>query len=133
MTTNVRGSVGRDYNRQLVHYLRYKIAGSAGAKTYTLGYALPKGADVLQAYTVVRVVFDGTPTLAIGTSGGTTTDIAAAATNGLATLGRNAVALAATAASATMSADKVPTLTIGGAPTVGDADVIIEYVPQNDA
>lgn len=131
MATNIAGTAARDFHKQLTHYLRYKIAGSAGAKTYSIGI-IPNGADVLRAYTVVRTVLDGAPTLALGKLGGGTTDIAAAATNGLATLGRNVVALAATSASVTMTADTTVTATIGGAPTAGDCDVVVEFVLDND-
>ena len=130
MATGTQASNARQYHNQQVHYLRKRILGAGGNATYTLG-TVPAGANILRASTCVRVVMSGgTPTIAWGTSGSGAAFFAANGTPAT-TLGRNNMALIASAAVG-IDVDTVLTATIAGTPTAGTIDVEIEFTVNND-
>lgn len=130
MPTGTLATTAREYHSQQTHYLRKRILGAAGNALYTLG-TIPAGANIVQITTAVRVVFaGGTPTISFGPSG-TPAGYFALAGAPATTLGRNAVALIATA-TLFPDADTVITATIAGSPTSGTLDVEVFFTVDND-
>lgn len=130
MPTGTLGTDALYYATQQTHYLRKRILGAAGNALYTVG-TIPAGANILRISTAVRVVFaGGTPTISFGPSG-TPAGFFALAGAPATTLGRNAVALIATA-TLFPDVDTVITATTAGTPTSGVLDVEIEFTVNND-
>jgi hypothetical protein len=122
----------RKYHTKQTHYSGRKVpgGGAAGNQTVQLG-RVPNGANIVNIYTVVRTVFaGGVPTISFGTSGSPAAFFAAAG-GPITTLGRNVVALIATGA-LSLTADQDIVGVIGGAPTSGDADLLVEFMVVED-
>ncbi len=138
MATNTAGSVARDFNKQMTHYLRCGITFSDNGVAKTVG-VLPAGAQMLNLHSgvYIRTAFNAgsTNVLDIGTSADDdlyATDLA---------LGTKAFVALDEAATATnvntwyVSVDTTITCTValtGTAATAGAAEVIIAYIPDND-
>lgn len=130
MPTGVAGRQARELATQQTNYHRAKRLGSAGNGTVSLGIA-PAGANIVNIYSVVRTVFSGgVPTVSFGTAASPAAFFAAAGAP-ITTLGRNVVTLIATAA-LSLTADAELVAVIGGGPNAGDADFMVEFIPNND-
>lgn len=130
MPTGTLGTIARQFHSQQTHYLRRRILGADGNRTYTLG-TLPAGANVLRISTLVRTALSGgAPTIALGTAASGAAFFAAAGAPAT-TAGRNNVTLIATGALG-VDADTVLTATIAGSPTAGTLDVEVEFTVPND-
>lgn len=130
MPTGTLATTAREYHSQQLHYLRKRILGAAGNALYTVGW-IPAGANILQITTAVRVVFaGGTPTISFGHTATPAAYFALAGAPAT-TLGRNAVALIATAA-LFVDVDTLITATAAGTPTSGVLDVEVLYTVDND-
>ena len=72
MATNTAGTVARDFQKQMVHYLRKGFTYADDGSTLTVG-VVPAGAIVIRAGVVVSTAFNAgsTNVLDIGTSGDT--------------------------------------------------------------
>lgn len=138
MATNTAGTAARDYNMQMVHYLRRNITFADNGAVKTVG-VIPAGAQIVNIVSGVFVttVFNAgtTNTLDIGTSATASlyaTDLA---------LGTKAFVPLDEAATQTgvnswyVAADTTITCSVklsGTAATTGAGVVIIEYIPDND-
>jgi hypothetical protein len=128
MATNTAGTNARDIVTQQTHYLRKRLLGSGGSATYSLGF-VPAGANILRISTLVRVVFNA-GTIALGTAGSTAAFFAANGTP-VTTLGRNSIALIASAAVG-IDVDTELVAVIAGGPASGTLDVEVEFTINND-
>lgn len=138
MATNTAGTTARNFNKQMVHYLRCGLTYSDNGTAKTVG-VIPAGSQILNLISGVFVttVFNAgtTNVLDIGTSANDdlyATDLA---------LGTKAFVVIDEAATATdvntwyVSADTTITATValtGTAATTGAAEVVIAYLPDND-
>lgn len=130
MPTNEFGSQAREHHEQQTAYIQKRgVLGSAGNATYTIG-RLRKGHNIVNIYSVVRTVFSGgVPTVSFGTAASPAAFFAAAG-GPITALGRTVVTLIATAA-LSLQADTDIVAVIGGGPAAGDADFIVEAIPNN--
>lgn len=134
MATNTAGTVARDFQKQMVHYLRKGFTYANDGETLTVG-VVPAGAVVIRAGVVVSTAFDaGTNNvLDIGT---------AADTDGFATdlaLGTIGVIVADEMATTNDAGPYASDTTIqavvdltGTAATAGVGTIWVEYIPDND-
>lgn len=134
MATGTAGSTARQYTQQMVHYLRKGITYADAGTTVTVG-TIPANAQIIKAMSgvAVNVAFDGNSanTLDIGAS----TD---SGTNNFATLlalGSIAFVPLDEAATMTVSVDTVVQAAVvsTASPAAGQAEIIICYIPDNDA
>ena len=127
----------RQYHTQQIHYLRKGITFADRATTVTVG-VLPSGAVILPAISGVYVseVFNGGTNnrLDVGASTDTGTNNYATLLTllgiGYVALDEMAVASPVLAADTTVSAYVDVT---GTTPTTGQAEIVIAYIPDNDA
>lgn len=130
MPTGTLATTARQNHTQQVGYLRKRILGASGNGLVTIG-TLPAGANILRISTLARVVFSGgAPTISFGPSG-TPAGYFAAAGGPVTTIGRNAVALIATATLG-VDVDTAITATVAGTPTAGTVDLEVEFTVNND-
>jgi len=138
MATNTAGSVARDFNKQMVHYLRLGVTFADNNVVKTVG-VIPAGAQIvnLTSGVYVRTAFNAgtTNTLDIGTSATANlyaTDLA---------LGTKAFVALDEAATQTgvnawyVTTDTTITATVkltGTAASAGAAEIVIAYIPDND-
>lgn len=134
MTTNTAGSTARNFNKQMVHYLRKGITFADDGTTVTVG-TIPAGSLVLKPLSGVAVttVFNAgsTNVLDIGPSTDSGTDLWA---TDLA-LGTLAFVPLDEAVTNLVSVDTVVQAAVdltGTAATTGAAEIIICYIPDND-
>jgi len=134
MATNTAGSVARDFNKQMVHYLRKGITYADDGTTVTVG-TIPAGSLVLKPISGVAIttVFNAgsTNVLDIGPSTDSGTDLWATDL-ALGTLGFVALDEAVTNL---VSVDTVVQAAVdltGTAATTGAAEIIIAFIPDND-
>lgn len=134
MTTNTAGSTARNFNKQMVHYLRKGITFADDGTTVTVG-TIPAGSLVLKPLSGVAVttVFNAgsTNVLDIGPSTDSGTDLWA---TDLA-LGTLAFVPLDEAVTFLVSVDTVVQAAVdltGTAATTGAAEIIICYIPDND-
>ena len=132
MATNTQGTVARNFNKQMVHYLRKGVTFADNGTAVTVG-VLPAGAAIVPAISgaLVTAAFNAgtTNTIDVGSSAdpnlyGTAL---AAGTAGLVPLDE--------AVSYVVAADTTITATVGltgTAATAGAAEIIIAFVPDND-
>jgi hypothetical protein len=138
MATNTAGSVARDFNKQMIHYLRLGVVFGDNNVVKTVG-VIPAGSQILNLISgvFIRTVFNAgsTNVLDIGTS--VTGDLYA---TDLA-LGTKAFVAIDEAATATnvntwyVTVDTTITATVqltGTAATTGAAEIVIAYIPDND-
>ena len=133
MATNTAGSVARNYNKQLVHYLRRTVGFADNGVALAMG-TIPAGSLILKPMSGVHVVtvFNAgtTNTLNVGTDAnddlfGTLLAL------GTATF----VPLDEAIGGFRVDADTDITATVvltGTAATTGEAEVVIAYIPDND-
>lgn len=134
MATNTAGSTARDFNKQMVHYLRKGITYADDGTTVTVG-TIPAGSLVLKPISGVAIttVFNAgsTNVLDIGPSTDSGTDLWATDL-ALGTLGFVALDEAVTNL---VSVDTVVQAAVdltGTAATTGAAEIIIAFIPDND-
>tara|TARA_R110000822_G_C15336083_1_gene495266 strand:+ start:7042 stop:7425 length:384 start_codon:yes stop_codon:yes gene_type:complete len=125
-------SNARDYQKQMIHYLRKTVVFGDDGVAKTVG-EIPAGALILKALSgvAVQTVFNAgtTNTLNIGTSA----DDNLYAT--LLALGALAFVPCDEAVGFRVDADTTITATVvltGTAATTGEAEVVIAYIPDND-
>lgn len=133
MATNTSGSKARQYQAQLVHYLRKTIVFGDDGTAVTVGI-VPAGAVILKPASGVQVV----TAFNAGTSNvldiGTTADADLFGTD-LALGSANFVALDEAIGGYRVDSDATITATpalTGTAATAGEAEVLIAYIPDND-
>ncbi len=134
MTTNTAGSTARNFNKQMVHYLRKGITFADDGTTVTVG-TIPAGSLVLKPLSGVAVttVFNAgtTNVLDIGPSTDSGTDLWA---TDLA-LGTLAFVPLDEAVTNLVTVDTVVQAAVdltGTAATTGAAEIVICYIPDND-
>jgi hypothetical protein len=136
MATNTAGTTARDYQKQLVHYLRKRITFADEGDVVTVGY-LPANAVVIGGGAMITTAFDDTSTIDVGfKDGNSTADPDAYATALTATaVGFIALDVLATTANIMQTEDCTVTVTLNdgtGAVSVGAAEIIVTYVVDND-
>lgn len=131
MATNTAGSVARDFNKQMVHYLRKTLTFEDGEVTVGV---VPSGALILKAQSSANVTtaFNAgtTNTIHVGTSADNDLFATALAGGSVAQ-----VPFDEFTAGNLASADTTITATYnqaGTAPTAGSAEIIVAYIPDND-
>lgn len=132
MATNTAGTAARQYNMQMVHYLRKGFTFSDDGSTLTVGI-LPAGAQIIKPMSgvAVNVAFNAgtTNVLDIGTSADgdlLATDLA---------LGTIAFVALDEAVTMTVAADTTITATVdltGTAASAGQGEIVICFIPDND-
>lgn len=134
MTTNTAGTTARNFNKQMIHYLRKGITFADDGTTVTVG-TIPAGSLVLKPISGVAVttVFNAgsTNVLDMGPSTDSGTDLWATDL-ALGTLGFVPIDEAVTNL---VSVDTVVQAAVdltGTAATTGAAEIIIAYIPDND-
>lgn len=128
--------IAREYHSQQVHYFRKGVSLSdlTSGTAVTLG-TIPSGAMVVDAYAVVTTAFDSgtSDVLDIGTSGdgdGFATDL------DISSVGKKSADELATSDDLVVSADTDLTFAwtgAGTAATAGAMEVVVEFIPDNDA
>lgn len=127
-------SVARDFQKQMIHYLRKTIGFAMDGVAYVKVGVIPAGSLILRPLSGVQVgtAFNaaGSNTLNIGTPGNTDlfATLLALGSAAFVTLDE-AAGLPPVAADTTVVAEVVLT---GTAATAGAAEVIIAYIPDND-
>jgi hypothetical protein len=134
MATNTAGTAARQYNQQMVHYLRKGFTFSDDGLTLTVGI-VPVGAIVIRAGVVVSTAFNAgtTNVLDIGTSGDTdgfATDLALG-TIGVIVADEMATTNDAGPYASDTTIQAVVDLT-GTAATAGAGEIWVEFIPDND-
>ena len=132
MATNTAGTVARNFNKQMIHYLRKGVTFADNGTAVTVG-VLPAGAAIIKPISgaVVTTAFNAgtTNTLNIGTSA----DADLYAT--LISIGTTTFVALDESVSNVVASDTTITATVtltGTAATAGAAEVVIAYVPDND-
>jgi hypothetical protein len=131
MATNTAGTVARDFNKQMVHYLR-KTIDFGDTTAVTVG-VVPAGSLILKTSSVnVITAFNAgtTNTIDVGTTADDDLYASALAGGTIAS-----VAFDEFTASNRLSADTTITATYntsGTAATAGEAEVIVLFIPDND-
>jgi len=137
MTTNTAGSVARQYHTQQIHYLRKTVGFADDGSEVTVGW-IPEGALIMQPISGAHVVtaFDAgsTNTLNIGADDGNDDPdefmtLGALGTVGFVAADEGATGLFRATADTEITATVVLT---GTAATVGEAEIVIAYIPDND-
>lgn len=126
--------VGRDYKKQMVHYLRKTIGYAMDGTAYVKVGVLPAGALIVRPLSGVQVgtAFNaaGSNTLNIGTPGNTDYFASLLALGSAAFVALDeAAGLPPVAAETTVVAEVVLT---GTAASAGAGEVVIAYIPDND-
>ncbi len=138
MATNTAGSTARQYQSQLIHYLRFDVNyNDAGIASGVSKQTLPAGAIIVGTDVLVSTTFNAQTTnvLTVGTNGTTANNIIASGdvdetTGGLTkSVSPTAAALGKLAADVPVYVKYTQTGTVASA---GNATVIIKYVPSND-
>lgn len=134
MATNTAGTVARNFNKQMIHYLRKGITFADDGTTVTVG-VIPAGSLIIKPISGVAVttVFNAgsTNVLDVGPSTDSGTDLWA---TDLA-LGALAFVPLDEAVTLLVSVDTVVQAAVdltGTAATTGAAEIIIAYIPDND-
>jgi hypothetical protein len=135
MATNTAGTVARNFQKQMIHYLRKTLTYAAGAGTAVDVGTVPAGSLLLgpvSGVAVTTVFVSTSSTVATNIDIGTTANDDVYATN-LASTALGFVPFDE-AVSQLVSADTKIIATIGstGTVTAGEAEVIIAYIPDND-
>lgn len=132
MATNTAGTVARNFNKQLVHYLRKSVAYGDNGTALTVG-VIPAGSLILKPASGVHVTtaFNAgtTNTLNVGTSAND--DLFGT----LLALGTTTFVPLDESVDFTVAADTTITATVvltGTAATAGAGEVVIAYIPDND-
>lgn len=133
MATNTAGSVGRQFQKQAVHYLRKNIVFGDATVATTVGY-LPPGALVIGGGVIITTAFNaaGDDTMDVGTSGtadGFTNDAVVSTIGNIVFNGMATSAVLYSTSARTVVATYSYTST---APTAGSAEVWVKYLPDND-
>lgn len=102
-----------------------KVTVSSSAGNFDSTTSIPSGARILRVYTNVTSVYDGAATIAVRINGGTPLTVQATTENR-----PNKVNLYATTPWADVAGANagVVRVVLGGTPTTGAADVVVEYV-----
>lgn len=134
MATGTAGTVARDFQKQMVHYLRKGFTYADDGSTLTVG-VVPTGAVVIRAGVVVSVAFNAgtTNVLDIGTAADTdgfATDLALG-TVGVIVADEMATTNDAGPYTADTTIQAVVDLT-GTAATTGTGTIWVEYILDND-
>lgn len=137
MPTNTAGSTARQLSFQAAHYLRKRITYATENATINIGI-IPAGASVVGGGVHVVTGFNdsGTDTLDVGFIGGTTDADAYATLLDLSAVGFIALDELAATTNIQQSVDTTVTCIYNGQnnnASAGAADVIIWFIPNNDA
>ncbi len=132
MATGIAGSTARDYNMQVVHYLRKGFTFADDGSVLTVG-TLPAGAQIIRPMSgvAVNVAFNAGSTNVLDIGIGSNDDLYG---TDLA-WGTIAFVPLDEAVSMTVAADTVITATVdltGTAATAGQGEIVICYIPDND-
>ncbi len=133
MTTGTAGSGARDYNMQMIHYLRRTISYTDNGTTVTIG-TIPAGSVLVKPISgvSVSVAFNGnsTNTLDIGpsTDSGTNLWMTVGALGSIAFVPLDEAVTNVVTSDTIVQAYVVST----AAASAGSAEVIIAYIPDND-
>jgi hypothetical protein len=120
---------------QQTDFLRKRVDASVPTPNMATGVlfpnGLPMGAVIVGATVAVNVAFNGTtPHITVGTTPGGTNIVGAAEAAGA--VGSVAAVAWQTGAQVAATADQDVYVTVTGAPTLGQADVVIEFCPNID-
>lgn len=133
MATGTAGSAARDYNMQMIHYLRKTITYADNGKTVTIG-VIPAGAVLVKPISgvAVSVAFTGdtTNTLDIGpsTDSGTNLWMTIGALGTIAFVPLDEAVTNVVDVDTIVQAKVVSSANAGA----GSAEIIIAYLPDND-
>ena len=137
MATGTAGTIARDYNMQMVHYLRKTVTFSDNGAEVTVGW-LPSGAAIIPAMSgvLVTTAFNAGTSNVIDIGGNTGNDDPDEFATDLA-LGSKAFVPLDEAGTGVfvMTADTQVTASValgGTAASAGQAKVVICYIPDND-
>jgi hypothetical protein len=139
MTTNTRGTWARDYNKQLVHYIRHVVNyNDAGiASGVAIGKYIPSGAIVVGTDVLVTASFNANSTnvLTVGVNGLTANDIVASGDVNEASAQLFQNIAPGSGLTQPSTADKQLyvkyTQTGGTVATSGKAHIVVKYIPNN--
>ena len=131
MATGTAGTAARDYNQQMIHYLRKTITYADDGTTVTIG-TIPAGSVLVKPISgvSVSVAFDGNSSNVLDIGPSTNTDLWM--TDGA--LGSIAFVPLDEAVSNLVSTDTVVQCAVvsTASASAGSAEVIIAYIPDND-
>lgn len=136
MATNTAGTTARQYQQQLVHYLRKRITFADEGTVVTVGY-LPTNAVVIGGGVMISTAFDDTSTIDVGFKDGNSTADPNGYATALVATAVGFIALDELAATTNIMQTEDCTVTVSlndgsGAVSAGAAEVIITYVCDND-
>lgn len=138
MTTNTAGSAARQFQAQMLHYLRFDVTYSdAGISAGVSKQTLPAGAIIVGTDVLVSTTFNAQTTnvLTVGTNGTTANNIIASGDVDETTAGLTKSVSPTGAALGKLASDLpvwVKYTQTGTVATQGAATVIVKYVPNND-
>ena len=131
MATNTAGSVARNYNKQMVHYLRKGITYEDNGSTVTVG-VIPAGSVILKPISGVAVTtaFNGDTTNTLDVGPSTDTDLWATdlALGSLAYVPIDEAVANIVTTDTTVQA----VVTSTASASAGAAEIVIAYIPDND-
>lgn len=131
MATGTAGSNARDYNMQMIHYLRKTITFADAGTTVTVG-TIPAGSVLIKPITgvTVTVAFNGNSSNVLDIGPSTDTDLWM--TDG--SLASIAFVPLDEAVGNLVAADTVVQAAVvsTASPSAGSAEIVIAYIPDND-
>lgn len=132
MATNTAGTLARDYQKQLVHYLRKRITFATANVETNMGM-IPAGATVVGGGVLV-VTGDAAITLDVGFKGGSSTNDPNAYGSALSVANIGFIALDELAATSNIqqTVDTMVTFTVLTGADTFVGDLIVTYVCDND-
>jgi hypothetical protein len=136
MATDTLQAPARRTHLQVVHTLRKRITFADEGNEVTVGY-LPANAVVIGGGAMITTAFDDTSTIDVGFKDGNSTDDPNAYATALVATAVGYIALDALAATTNIMQTEPATVTVtlndgSGAVAAGAAEIIIEYVLDND-
>lgn len=127
MATGTQATTARRFHTQQTHYLRKRIAWNDAGLTGIVG-VLPEGAIIVRGSVYVFAAFN-TGTLNVGKQGGDADEYASAlALNSQAIVAFDDLAIT----NARMTADTVVTYARSTAQSAGEAEILVEFIVDND-
>lgn len=127
MATNTAATTARRLHTQQTHYLRKRISFDDASLTGVVGI-LPAGAIMVRGSLYVFTAFN-TGTLNVGKQGGDADEYASALAMTQAIVAFDDLAIT----NARMTADTVVTYARSATQSAGEAEILIEFIVDNDA